>query len=421
MPEEPAAPPLSLGGSLADFPLADVLTFLNMGQKTGAIEIYTPKSASRLYLKDGEVIYARSRSPRFQLPAFLKARGVLTEQQASQLEERSQRDGSGAVETAVSMGLIPKPDMSSLEKILASEIAFDAMRWREGKFAFLRDYAPEGAFTELRISAMNLILEGARRLDEASRLASEPDFDRTLVVSLACAAGTLEDQVVLNAVEWAIVALINGKRTVDDIFGLSGVNEPETWSTLQRLKAARLIVLTPAEAPERSERPPEPAPTATQLVPSVKPGDVSRDELPTRPSWVPPTDVAEDVRLISGKEVTTSHGFFGVRTSARLVEVVEGREPMVFELLRPVLIIGRTDSNDFVLPHGSVSKQHARLTQIGARWRVEDLGSTNGTVVNGHRVGEHLLEKGDGLKIGAYQFRFDAVETVVSAEIRRSR
>lgn len=65
------------------------------------------------------------------------------------------------------------------------------------------------------------------------------------------------------------------------------------------------------------------------------------------------------------------------------------------------VIIGRRDSCDIVLPDGSVSRRHARLEPHKEGWVITDLGSSNGTFVNGVRIRSTSLSPGDTVKLGA--------------------
>jgi len=72
------------------------------------------------------------------------------------------------------------------------------------------------------------------------------------------------------------------------------------------------------------------------------------------------------------------------------------------------VVIGRLDSCDIPIHDKSVSREHARLSRLRDGYVIEDLGSTNGTLVNGQRIEEAtLLYPGDGVTIGAIDFRFE--------------
>lgn len=57
-----------------------------------------------------------------------------------------------------------------------------------------------------------------------------------------------------------------------------------------------------------------------------------------------------------------------------------------FHFDKPEVLIGRVKGNDVILPKQNISKRHALVRVHGPRFVVEDLGSTNGTYVNGHRI-----------------------------------
>lgn len=65
------------------------------------------------------------------------------------------------------------------------------------------------------------------------------------------------------------------------------------------------------------------------------------------------------------------------------------------------LVIGRDpDCCDVVLEHPTVSRRHVQLHHRDGAWVLRDLGSTNGTMINGKRVGRCRLEVGDRMTLG---------------------
>ncbi|HNA89675.1 MAG TPA: FHA domain-containing protein [Anaerolineales bacterium] len=72
-----------------------------------------------------------------------------------------------------------------------------------------------------------------------------------------------------------------------------------------------------------------------------------------------------------------------------------------FELTKSEIIIGREDSVDITIPASAVSRRHARLMLIGENYVLEDLGSSNGTYVNGEKIDkQHTLKSGDKIRLG---------------------
>ncbi|MFF8916282.1 FHA domain-containing protein [Streptomyces sp. NPDC015032] len=73
------------------------------------------------------------------------------------------------------------------------------------------------------------------------------------------------------------------------------------------------------------------------------------------------------------------------------------------------LRIGRDPGNGLRLNHETVSRLHAELTAQGGSWLLRDLGSTNGTCVNGQRViGTVPVREGDQVSFGRMSFRLSA-------------
>jgi pSer/pThr/pTyr-binding forkhead associated (FHA) protein len=79
---------------------------------------------------------------------------------------------------------------------------------------------------------------------------------------------------------------------------------------------------------------------------------------------------------------------------------------LTFRLLPGTLkTMGRAPRTDFVVDAALVSRVHCRLTLSSAgELELEDLGSTNGTFVNGRKVNKVMLTDGDKLKIGRVEF-----------------
>ena len=84
------------------------------------------------------------------------------------------------------------------------------------------------------------------------------------------------------------------------------------------------------------------------------------------------------------------------------LQPVGGGDPI--PLRKPTLVIGRRECSDIVLRFPNVSGTHCELSLVAGHWIVKDLGSSNGTKVNGTRVSEGRLDPGDKVSIGRHEY-----------------
>lgn len=130
-----------------------------------------------------------------------------------------------------------------------------------------------------------------------------------------------------------------------------------------------------APAPSIPSPAPQAAPTGQQAIPpqivvAAAPVDYNRSVMPTQPgAWIV------------------------VRRGPNL--------NAMFRLSKPVVTLGRDATNDIAINDPEVSRYHLRFTQEGLTYNVEDLGSTNGTMINGKRItGLNSLSAGTALNLG---------------------
>jgi len=87
-----------------------------------------------------------------------------------------------------------------------------------------------------------------------------------------------------------------------------------------------------------------------------------------------------------------------------LVALTEGPD---IPLDKPILLVGRHQECDVLIPSRKISRRHCCIAQVHDFIVVKDLFSTNGVRVNGVRVKEGPLRNGDELTIGNYRYRID--------------
>lgn len=94
----------------------------------------------------------------------------------------------------------------------------------------------------------------------------------------------------------------------------------------------------------------------------------------------------------------------GAVSQAHLVDLTSNRS---FPLEKDCIILGRALSSDLAIEDLNVSRTHAEIRRENTNaWSIADLGSTNGTLVNGHHIASVMLQEGDQITIGTTTFLF---------------
>ncbi|MGC1399231.1 FHA domain-containing protein, partial [Candidatus Binatus sp.] len=96
----------------------------------------------------------------------------------------------------------------------------------------------------------------------------------------------------------------------------------------------------------------------------------------------------------------------GSTQGARLVAVDRiDPVPAEYSLMKDEITIGRGEDNDVVIPHASVSRQHARLMRRDGGFELMDLNSTNGSYVDDRQIhGSAFLSAGSQVRLGDIRF-----------------
>ena len=91
---------------------------------------------------------------------------------------------------------------------------------------------------------------------------------------------------------------------------------------------------------------------------------------------------------------------------AKLVLSMNGSVLGNYFLEKERFAIGRKPTCDIQINDQGVSKEHAIILTVGNDQILEDMGSTNGTLVNGHAVKRQILQNGDVIEVGRYRLKF---------------
>lgn len=109
-------------------------------------------------------------------------------------------------------------------------------------------------------------------------------------------------------------------------------------------------------------------------------------------------------QVMSGTAVMSAAQTQSNSRALLLLETSKGMHPIPLEMT--LLKVGRGLDNDVVLEDARISRYHVQLRYKTRRFWITDLGSTNGTFVNGERISESSLKNGDVVSLGGVELIF---------------
>src|ERR1700737_1240676 len=107
---------------------------------------------------------------------------------------------------------------------------------------------------------------------------------------------------------------------------------------------------------------------------------------------------------------------------AKLILSVDGQVLKEYQLSKERTLIGRKPHNDIQIDNLAVSGEHAAIITILNDSFIEDLGSTNGTMVNGKPIKKHFLQNNDVVEIGKHKLKYfnDAPQAATAADFEKT-
>lgn len=237
---------MAIEGPLKELGIHDVFQLLDVSRKTGVLRITSKirQNQGTVYFDGGAVVYAEIQTNPHRLGELLVQAGKLGDADLSRAREIQQRgDRRRLGEILVEMGAITERELERQVRRQIEEVVFEMMSWQEGYFSFIEGPLPAFAGdSAVRLPTEALLMEGARRIDEWSRIESKiPHLD--IVPALPPAEQVSEGMLDLLPSEWEVLAAIDGERSIRGIAALLGRTEFDVAKIVFGLSAAGIVML----------------------------------------------------------------------------------------------------------------------------------------------------------------------------------
>jgi hypothetical protein len=399
---------VSLQGRLRSFRLFDLLTLLHICRKTGTLRLSFSGIEVVTYLRDGQLIFATTDQERLRLGAVLRARNLLTPEQATQIAVLQEGGQEKFGQIALRLGLMNEAQLQDALKIQVSEIVYDCLPRLDGTFAFIEGMSlPEYAVT-IAIDVPNLIMEGARRIGEWEEcLQLLPDDQEVFRVVDQPA---VQEKITLSIEEWKVLFRIDGRKPLAQVVEEAALEPLIVYRIVYGLLASNLIEADPSAKRTQPQAPsPEPAEDRRALTGPIT-GAIHEI---TDEEWEEFKE--DDTRLLISKSATWS--LQAIREMAVEVARFQAKLPGGSKTFHPLVddqyVIGRSGHSDIRFDESSVSARHAKVVRTKEGYVIEDLESRNGTFVNDKPIEKLLLRDGDVVRIGRIVLVYDVVYNLV--------
>jgi tetratricopeptide (TPR) repeat protein len=161
---------MSLSGKLKTMQLGDILQWCGQNRKTGTLRLARGPIEKHLFFRDGRLFSSTSNSPRETLGQFLIRSGKITEEQLFRALFQQDSEHQPLGQILIGEQLLTAGELEELLQLKTEETIYDCFLWDDGEFSFQEGQLPERIPVSLPLELTGVILEGARRSDEWTRI-----------------------------------------------------------------------------------------------------------------------------------------------------------------------------------------------------------------------------------------------------------
>jgi len=236
---------MAIEGPLEELGIQDVLQLLELARKTGVLSVRSDRLSDEaiVHFSRGAIVFAVRRRSTRRIGQLLIRAGHLTQRELDRALEIQHTDPTRRLaEVLLEMGSVSEEVLERQLRFQMEETIYELMAWTDGYFKF-EEHAEIGEQRLLaRVRVDSLLMEGARRIDEWTRLEAKvpgPEAVPTLAPPGDRDAAPLE----LKPDEWAVLAELDGERDVRQLAADLGRSEFEVGKIVFGLVSTGIVTV----------------------------------------------------------------------------------------------------------------------------------------------------------------------------------
>lgn len=235
-----------LRGTLRDYSLPRILIELNRSRETGTLSITTSLFTKKIFIREGNVIFASSTFEDDRLGEMLIKAGKITMEQYDKSVELLKSTGKRQGAILVELGYITPKDLFWGVKYQVKEIIYSLFQLDEGEYDFVENIPPDEVIT-LKIGTNNLIYEGVNKISNLTRIRRDMPAAHTVFALNEDPSGIFRG-IDLSQQDARILSLVDGTRSINQVIEQSRMNSFDVMKTLYVLWSTGFI--TQMQPPE---------------------------------------------------------------------------------------------------------------------------------------------------------------------------
>ena len=164
---------MAMQGNLATMPVPELLMWISQYQKTGTLEVRTPRSIETMAFDGGALVFSSSSNPEATLGRLLIKNGILTEDMHTQARALRQTKSVAVAKALLDLEMMTESELLRFLRKKAENELFDLCELTEGEFTFTDRALPKLELLPMRVDVSRMLLRISQDRDEKG----EYDFD----------------------------------------------------------------------------------------------------------------------------------------------------------------------------------------------------------------------------------------------------
>lgn len=230
---------MSLKGNFETFNLNSIFQLLGDDQKTGVLKVRNEDKEVRIYLKDGEIIYATGSHDTDRLGHFLKRKGIISQKQLQESLKQGKAEKKALGKILLEKGILTPLNLQEIICQQVEHMIFNLFLWDKGEFEYNDAALNLKGMIVAKINLVSLLLEASRRIDEMSIIKKHIPND--MMVYRITGKVSDKDEITLNFAELKILGLVDGQHSIREVIRDGGIDEYATYKILYSLLSSGLI------------------------------------------------------------------------------------------------------------------------------------------------------------------------------------